>query len=71
MNNFDDLPLIKCQPQEVPVGHPEHPDFRGYEGTSGEDYPTLGCRCPSHVSREPEAPPLRGFNNISGWVIEE
>lgn len=30
MSDFDDLPLIQCLPQPVPVGHPEHPDFRGY-----------------------------------------
>lgn len=41
MSQFDDLPLIQCRPQPVPVGHPEHPDFRGYEGTSGEDYPAF------------------------------
>lgn len=31
MSDIDDLPLIQCRPQPVPVGHPEHPDFRGYE----------------------------------------
>jgi hypothetical protein len=30
MSDFDDLPLIQCRPLPVPVGHPEHPDFRGY-----------------------------------------
>lgn len=28
---FDDLPMIQCRPQPVPVGHPEHPDFKGYD----------------------------------------
>ena len=41
MSQFDDLPLIQCKAQPVPVGHPEHPDFSGYEGTSGDDYPTF------------------------------
>jgi hypothetical protein len=31
MSNLDNLPLIRCRPQTVPVGHPEHPDFRGYD----------------------------------------
>ena len=31
MSDLDDLPLIRCRPQPVPVGHPEHPDFCGYD----------------------------------------
>ena len=31
MSDADDWPLIRCKPQPVPVGHPEHPDFRGYD----------------------------------------
>lgn len=31
MSDFDDLPLIQCLPLPVPVGHPEHPEFRGYD----------------------------------------
>lgn len=31
MSDLDDLPLIRCKPQPVPVGHPEHPDFCGYD----------------------------------------
>lgn len=31
MSDLDNLPLIRCKPQPVPVGHPEHPDFRGYK----------------------------------------
>lgn len=30
IRDFSDLPTIQCPPQPVPVGHPEHPDFRGY-----------------------------------------
>lgn len=31
MSDLDNLPLIRCKPQPVPVGHPEHPDFCGYD----------------------------------------
>jgi hypothetical protein len=31
MSDLDKLPLIRCRPQPVPVGHPEHPDFSGYD----------------------------------------
>jgi len=34
MSDFDDLPLIQCLPLPVPVGHPEHPEFRGYDTDS-------------------------------------
>jgi hypothetical protein len=31
VSDIDKLPLIQCKPLPVPVGHPEHPDFRGYD----------------------------------------
>lgn len=30
-SDIDQLPLIQSMPLPVPVGHPEHPDFRGYD----------------------------------------
>lgn len=54
-SQFDDLPMIQCQPLPVPVGHPEHPDFKGYEDIPDE--PFYIC--------------FRGFDNVPGWSINQ
>ena len=36
-DEFADLPLIQCRPQPVPVGHPDHPEFSGYDDDNEDD----------------------------------
>lgn len=47
MSDFDDLPLIQCLPVPAPVGHPEHPEFRGYDTDTGETGTGTGTDTPA------------------------
>ena len=63
VSQFDDLPMIQCPPQPVPVGHPEHPDFKGYDDIPVD--PPWAFRGYADLSD------LSVLNSLPGWTPEE